>query len=63
MLFVLTGLFSACCTLPPPPSLWPGLWSYCGLALSVGDWTVRDDVQGKPQLIKNTLDREAVVLH
>lgn len=37
--------------------------SYCGLALCVGDWTVRDDVQGKPQLIKNTLDREVVVLH
>lgn len=46
-----------------PSSLWPALWSFCGLALCAGDWTVRDDVQGKPQLIKNTLDREAVVLH
>ena len=38
------------------PSLWPSLWSYCGLALCLGDWTVRDDVQGKPQLIKSELD-------
>lgn len=63
VLSVLTGLFSACCSAPPLLSLWPALWSDCGLALCAGDWTVRDDVQGKPQLIKNTLDREAVVLH
>lgn len=47
----------------PLSSLWSALWSYCGLAVCVGDWTVRDDVQGKPQLIKNTLDCEALVLH
>lgn len=63
--FVLTGLFSACCSVSPPllSSLWPALWSYCGLALGAADWTVRDDVQGKPQLIRSTQDREAVVLH
>lgn len=64
VLFVLTGHFRICCFGSPlPPSLRSALWSFCGLALCAGDWTVRDDVQGKPQLIKNTLDLEAVVLH
>lgn len=44
-LFVLTGLFRACCLCPL--LLWPALWSYCGLALVAGDWTVSVDVQGK----------------
>lgn len=43
--------------------LWSSLWPHCGLALCLGDWTVRDDVQGKPQLIKSTLDCKAAVLH